>query len=193
LPGDLSESSATNQSYDVIAIHITIPAVLYENQRNSSFPILRGSHKFSASTLLKSDLCGPWSLPDGKPMTKDQYPFPSSGPGKDRGEWVWIGTWEIDMSQGRIDAEGWQYARSFDEPEEMWTEAPSSATGRYVRRRRWIRIMKRVLDEPTDENDYVAKAKAVIDKGKTENGLSASDELERLTQAIEILKDGIES
>lgn len=126
-------------------------------------------------------------------MSKDQFPFPSSGSGKDRGEWVWIGTWEIDMSQSRIDAEGWQYARSFDETEEMWTEAPSSTTGRYVRRRRWIRIMKRVLDEPTDESDYVAKAKAVIDKGKPENGLSASDELERFTQAIEILKDGIES
>jgi hypothetical protein len=194
--GDLINYAATNQPYDLIAFHIIVPIILYENQRTSSFQILRSTPRFSASALLKSDACGPWSLLDGRSMTKEQLQNPEDAIGKDEGEWYWLGTWEIDKSQPRIDSEGWQYAKSFDEPEDMWAEFPSTSTVRCVRRRKWARLMKRSRNGPTDEDDYVAKAKAIVsDVGKEamRNGLSISDELERFTQAIAILKDGIES
>jgi hypothetical protein len=87
--------------------------------------------------------------------------------------------WTVDVTHPALDAEGWQYAQFFDDPDEKWTaEMPiqleritsshalssgfsgpssrgalSSATpGRpqlqWVRRRRWVRIMRRRLDIP---------------------------------------------
>ena len=87
--------------------------------------------------------------------------------------------WTVDVTHPALDAEGWQYAQSFDDLDEKWTaEMPiqleritsshalssgfsgfssrgalSSATlGRpqlqWVRRRRWVRIMRRRLDIP---------------------------------------------
>jgi len=90
--------------------------------------------------------------------------------------------WTLDVTHPGVDAEeGWQYAQSFDDPDEKWTgERPpqlermltgngvvaagfggsssrnaslsSSIPGRFtltwVRRRRWVRIMRRRLDIP---------------------------------------------
>jgi len=90
--------------------------------------------------------------------------------------------WTLDVTYPGVDAEeGWQYAQSFDDPDEKWTgERPpqlervligngvvaagfggsssrnaslsSSIPGRFtltwVRRRRWVRIMRRRLDIP---------------------------------------------
>lgn len=89
--------------------------------------------------------------------------------------------WTLDVTPPGVDAEeGWQYAHSFDEPDDKWTgEKPiqlqrvlnagvvaagfggstsrnaslsSSVPGRtsptWVRRRRWVRIMRRRLDIP---------------------------------------------
>jgi hypothetical protein len=59
---------------------------------------------------------------------------------------------------------GWEYARSFDDPPEDWVAEPplelqrlleqstaplhNSASNKWVRRRRWIRVMRRRLDRP---------------------------------------------
>lgn len=90
--------------------------------------------------------------------------------------------WTLDVTHPAVDAEeGWQYAHSFDEPDEKWTAdippqlervlssngivaagfgGPSSRSGSlsssstqrpqpmWVRRRRWVRIMRRRLDIP---------------------------------------------
>ena len=94
--------------------------------------------------------------------------------------------WTLDLTHPRVDAnEGWQYARSFDDPDEQWSAEPppllerilsgagvlsrpgpstsgpsypinigsssqsaqSDATS-WVRRRRWIRVLRRRLDIP---------------------------------------------
>ena len=88
--------------------------------------------------------------------------------------------WTLDVTLPEVDAEtGWQYAQSFDDPDEQWTPEPPprlerllaggsavaalSASGTssssrshsgsisahsWVRRRRWVRVMKRRLDIP---------------------------------------------
>lgn len=104
----------------------------------------------------------------------------------------WLSAWQLDLTHPQVDAhEGWQYAQSFDAPEERWvaavppplarllegrglgasvsramtggvlpgpgqtalggpngtgaSEQEAVATG-WVRRRRWVRVMRRRLD-----------------------------------------------
>lgn len=85
----------------------------------------------------------------------------------------------MDLTYPKVDAEeGWQYARSFDDPDEEWSAEPPPALERllsgagvmtagfgastsrqssalrsinaqsWVRRRRWVRVMRRRLDIP---------------------------------------------
>ena len=87
--------------------------------------------------------------------------------------------WTLDVTHPGVDADdGWQYAQSFNDPEERWSAepppqlvqllsgtgmvaslgSPSRSTGRsssngnsqlsWVRRRRWVRVMRRRLDIP---------------------------------------------
>lgn len=96
--------------------------------------------------------------------------------------------WTLDLTHPKVDVnEGWQYARSFDDPDDQWTAEPPStllrvlagngvltpaltgvsssnsaqpmniANGKqavnhdnttWVRRRRWIRVLRRRLDIP---------------------------------------------
>jgi hypothetical protein len=84
----------------------------------------------------------------------------------------WLSDWTLDLTDPRVNAaEGWQYATSFKERDENWTADPpsalesllngsgvltpspySSASGSqnttWVRRRRWVRVMRRRLDIP---------------------------------------------
>jgi hypothetical protein len=85
----------------------------------------------------------------------------------------WLSDWTLDLTDPRVDAiEGWQYAVSFKERDENWTADPLPALERlmngsglltpgpyppavgshnttWVRRRRWVRVMRRRLDIPT--------------------------------------------
>jgi len=84
--------------------------------------------------------------------------------------------WILDISHFAVDPqEGWQYAQSFGEPDECWvvekppqlerilygnggstskrnaslsSPSPGRTTHTWVRRRRWVRIMRRRLDIP---------------------------------------------
>jgi hypothetical protein len=88
--------------------------------------------------------------------------------------------WTLDVTLPEVDAEtGWQYAQSFDDPDDHWTpepparlehllavgssvvafgasgsggslrSRPGSISGHsWVRRRRWVRVMRRRLDIP---------------------------------------------
>jgi hypothetical protein len=83
--------------------------------------------------------------------------------------------WTLDVTHPAVDAEtGWQYSQSFDDPDSQWTPEPppqlerllqgtsmvlglgnssvsrlnSNAPQRWVRRRRWVRVMRRRLDIP---------------------------------------------
>ena len=113
--------------------------VVYENQRAPSSHIFRGSRHFSESALLPSDTCGPWSLPSGESTTKTDLLLPYKDAGRIFSEWV------IDMNGSQLDAEGWQYAKDFDD--KVWTESPRSKRGPCVRRRTWINYAARVYTD----------------------------------------------
>ncbi|KAK7049631.1 hypothetical protein VNI00_005662 [Paramarasmius palmivorus] len=90
----------------------------------------------------------------------------------------WLSDWTLDVTYPNVDAEeGWQYARKFSDPDDQWTAemppqlqriisggvslspslgGPSSSRrssisnqpASWVRRRRWVRVMRRRLDIP---------------------------------------------
>ncbi|KIL68106.1 hypothetical protein M378DRAFT_121217 [Amanita muscaria Koide BX008] len=75
----------------------------------------------------------------------------------------WQSEWFLDVTHPKVDArEGWQYAHDFGDPDKQWTaERPQSlerllndvttsggAAHSWVRRRRWVRIMRRRIDIP---------------------------------------------
>jgi hypothetical protein len=154
---------------------------------------------------------------NGKPYTKEELEDPTAALAalgfaasrSDRG-WFWATDWRIDTSYPRVDHEGWQYARNFDEHEDMWLSTPPSNTGNYVRRRKWVRVLKQKTENETSEmnsslqsinlpvhldGDYVTRAEAVLSKdyrkGKSVNGISLADELARYREAINVLQAGI--
>ncbi|KAF8709065.1 Protein present in Fab1, YOTB, Vac1, and EEA1, partial [Rhizoctonia solani] len=97
-------------------------------------------------------------------------PVPSQGRAREGVErsHFWLSDWTLDLTHPRANAsEGWQYAQSFDESDDKWTSDPPSglekllqgqsglsgpALGgpatKWVRRRRWVRVMRRRLDIP---------------------------------------------
>ncbi|CAO3615828.1 unnamed protein product [Cunninghamella echinulata] len=166
---NISNKSAT---YDLYDYHVTVMVILHENQRATS--LLGFSRpQFNASYLTKQDTRGPWSLhPSGKPTSKDLVEPPRISNGTGKANWFWITDWQIDLSDPRIDpTSGWQYARSFDEKDELWTPvAPTSGNG-WVRRRRWVRVMNRQIDFINISNpqvfgaaqgDYLSKAEDIV-------------------------------
>ncbi|GBC07517.1 hypothetical protein RclHR1_07500002 [Rhizophagus clarus] len=198
-----------DKPYNVNDCHINVPVIIHENQRSAStFGLsLRGSPKYSASNLLRSDVRGPWSFPDGKPTTKDEDRLPlapmsssasiisNSTSSKSRSPWYWVTDWKIDLKHPSVDSEGWQYAKSFEDSERNWYNAPLSNSGSWVRRRRWVRVMKRKDGAPiVSENntrregaDYVERAEAII---KKVHSVSEVDQLAQYKEAIEILLNG---
>jgi hypothetical protein len=74
-------------------------------------------------------------------MMKENVHLPFSQPHQKT--WFWIMDWKVDVENPLADDEGWQYARSFEEPEGEWTSiSPTSGVGGWVRRRRWFRVRK---------------------------------------------------
>ncbi|CAG8567763.1 11687_t:CDS:2, partial [Dentiscutata heterogama] len=210
-PYDLMNLPATNQPYDIYVFHSAVPVILHENQRlSSAFSLsIRNPPKYSANNLLKSDSCSPWSLhPEGRPCTKEDVHLPlgpssSSTSSKiSQSDWDWFTEWCIDIDYPRVDSQGWQYAKKFDEPDSSWSESlPSNSSNVGVRRRRWIRIMKRKMslnEIGIGELDYLERAEAIVkkypdnSKGKSVD-LSAADKLARYKEAIEILSSGIKT
>ncbi|EMD40637.1 hypothetical protein CERSUDRAFT_43468 [Gelatoporia subvermispora B] len=200
----------TTVPYNPLAVHTTVPVVLYENQRLDmrlkTLAVTGGRPRFSASGLGRRGRRAPFELrllaPDdgsGKkelpawrsdvqlPLRDDPFmmPKPGNGPreGADRSHF-WLSDWTLDVTPPGVDAdEGWQYAQSFEDPDEQWTgerppqlerllsgsgamtagigggssrsRASTSSSARtptrpqaWVRRRRWVRVMRRRLDIP---------------------------------------------
>ncbi|KAG6880442.1 hypothetical protein C0992_000044 [Termitomyces sp. T32_za158] len=112
----------------------------------------------------------PWALP--QPESQDK-----THDGAERSHF-WLSDWTLDVTHPGVDAEeGWQYAHFFNDPDDQWTadQPPQldrilsgsnlvgtsfgDSSGRmtsgssrppqtWVRRRRWVRIMRRRLDIP---------------------------------------------
>ncbi|KAJ3937313.1 MAG: hypothetical protein NXY57DRAFT_883847 [Lentinula lateritia] len=130
-------------------------------QYNTTIPAWR-------STVQLPLLDSPYSLP--RPGSYHSQSQGSTGPDRSQEEksHFWLSDWTLDVTHPGVDADqGWQYARNFDDPEEEWTPEVTGALGRvlggglgsnstsatptpttYVRRRRWVRVMRRRLDIP---------------------------------------------
>lgn len=211
-------------SYNLQEFHVTVIVILHENQRATSLLGL-SRPQFSENYLTKSDIRGPWSLhPTGTPSTKENVSLPTATTSNHRmsnlTDWFWLTDWQIDYSDPRVDpTSGWQYAKSFDDDDALWTPVAPTSGYNWVRRRRWVRVMKRRLDlakgshrgenmaianieeddeEPVeDETDYLFQAEDIV-KG-VETDLTADDydlevvkkDIEKYNEAIEILNDSM--
>lgn len=184
-----------NLDYNLLDYHVTVMMVIHENERSSSSLLLASLSRpqFSTASLTKHDVRGPWSLlPLYKPLgAKEEVTLPASSTsgGGASSDWFWLTDWQIDYSDPRIDpTSGWQYARSFEEPDENWTPVtPTSGYG-WVRRRIWVRVMKRRMDllkgnhvgastahgessvDQQQEEDYLYQAEDIVQNSKLEQG-----------------------
>lgn len=186
--------------------------VIHENERSSSLLGL-SKPQFSAGSLSRNDMGGAWSLSTtGKPCTKEQVQLPHNE-NNNGSDWFWLTDWQIDYSDPRIDpTSGWQYARSFNDPDENWTPVtPTSGYG-WVRRRKWIRVMKRRMDllkgshigsnDISNEEDYLCEAEDIVQNSKLDPSIAATEEpsiqqltseLRALEEAAQLLRAGIKS
>ncbi|OCH90699.1 FYVE-domain-containing protein, partial [Obba rivulosa] len=200
----------TTVPYNPLAVHTTVPVVLYENQRLDmrlkTLAVTGGRPRFSASGLGRRGRRAPFELrllaPEDTaakeigawrsdvqlPLRDDPFTMPKPGAAAREGterSHFWLSDWTLDVTPPGVDAEdGWQYAHSFDDPDDEWTgeqppqldrllsgsgamtagigssssrsRASSSSSSRrtptqpqtWVRRRRWVRVMRRRLDIP---------------------------------------------
>ncbi|KAL1914122.1 uncharacterized protein VTP21DRAFT_11748 [Calcarisporiella thermophila] len=139
-----------NEPYDLLKLHTTAVIFVHENQRSvSAFSLALGLQKFSGAALTKLDTCGPWSLhPSGQPQRREDIHLPLQicHSGQAERLWFWLTDWEIDDKNPQVGHEGWQYSKSFDDPDEIWSPHQPSTGGSWVRRRRWFRVMKRRIE-----------------------------------------------
>ncbi|TDL29708.1 hypothetical protein BD410DRAFT_37290 [Rickenella mellea] len=196
----------TTITYDPLAVHTTVPIVLFEHQRLDmrlkTLAVSGGHPKFSVSGLGKKGRRAPFELRLPKtdvdtgnknvpawrsdvqlPFIEDPFTLPKpkggeEGPSRDGAErsHFWLSDWTVDLTHPRVDVEdGWQYGRSFTDHEEDWTADPPPQLERlltgsgvmtaglgsrspsgsdslhsrgWVRRRRWVRVLRRRLDIP---------------------------------------------
>ncbi|KAI0375768.1 hypothetical protein BV20DRAFT_1032181 [Pilatotrama ljubarskyi] len=194
--------------YNPLAVHTTVPLVLYENQRLDvrlkTLAVSGGRPKFSASGLGRRGQRAPFELvlpspseTSGKrvgawrsdvqlPLREDPFTLPKPGSSQEGAErsHFWLSDWTLDVTPPGVDAQdGWQYAHSFNDPDDQWVSEPppqlerlltgsgavaaglggssrSRSSSRasssshphgpqtWVRRRRWVRVMRRRLDIP---------------------------------------------
>ncbi|KAJ3020312.1 hypothetical protein HKX48_001022 [Thoreauomyces humboldtii] len=168
----LAESGAPRASAGpLMNRHNTVVEVIYENQRSTFF-----ARQFSRENLTKSDIRGPWCTPLGRPCPLDDVHLPQvrdSNSGQLVRGWYWLSDWQPDTKHPRVDpVDGWQYAKTFEDPPLQWLAAPiGTVLNSWVRRRRWFRIRKRRADVGVEEdstiasptsNDYLARARATI-------------------------------
>ncbi|CAO3569328.1 unnamed protein product [Mortierella alpina] len=202
-----------DQVYDPLVIHTTVLMTIHENQRAAgSFPLSLMAPKFSASALTQQDVCGPWSLPNGRPFTKDDVHLPLVpvlGPSTSRNNmqrgWFWLTEWIVDKTDPNIDSEGWQYAKSLTEANQQWSATVPTSGSSWVRRRKWIRVMKKRVDLATPSEEFLKESdEAMVQQQagnymkraslalRLDDGFSDSaEELARYRQAIQMLLQGI--
>lgn len=201
-PGN-KRASMFGATYDLLEFHVTVIVILHENQRSTSLLGL-SRPQFSENYLTKADTRGPWSdHATGEPMSKEMVSLPATSTNNHRistlSNWFWLTDWQIDYSDPRVDpTSGWQYAKSFnDDDASAWTPvAPTSGYG-WVRRRRWVRVMKRRMDltkgshrgenvtianddEEEDvveeaEDDYLLQADIIVQSVKSDENTELDD------------------
>ncbi|KAI8642027.1 FYVE zinc finger-domain-containing protein [Parasitella parasitica] len=149
-PGN-KRASKFGATYDLLEFHVTVIVILHENQRATSLLGL-SRPQFSENYLMKTDARGPWSLhPSGTPSSKEMVNLPATSTNNHRisnlSNWFWLTDWQLDYSNPRVDpTSGWQYSKSFNDDDDAWTPVAPTSGYSWVRRRRWVRVMKRRMD-----------------------------------------------
>ncbi|KAI8351442.1 hypothetical protein EDC96DRAFT_289930 [Choanephora cucurbitarum] len=206
-------SLASHPQYNLLDYHVTVLVTVHENERSYSLLGL-SKPQFSTGSLTKYDNRGPWSLcPSNKTCAKEEVQLPQNS-SQNGSDWFWLTDWQIDYSDPRVDpTSGWQYARSFDDPDDKWTPVtPASGYGGWVRRRIWVRVMKRRMDLAkgshigaqvlNHDEDYLNEAEEIVQKAKSEPMLNPNQdqsiqqltiELRALEEAVQLLRAGIKS
>ncbi|EIW82417.1 hypothetical protein CONPUDRAFT_72656 [Coniophora puteana RWD-64-598 SS2] len=181
--------------YNVLAVHTTVPLVLYENQRLDArlktLAVSGGKAKFSTTGLGRQgrrapfelrlphrdeetgqELVPTWRSDVQLPLMEEPWVLPQQKPkdnpsleGAERSHF-WLSDWTLETSHPGVHVEdGWQYAHSFNAPEDSWTaEQPPqleqllngssssliasgiNGSARGSPRRRWVRVLRRRLD-----------------------------------------------
>lgn len=148
---------------------IGLPSILNPRQiqlppNQKDRPVLQ--RNASSSRSIKSGESFSSTSSNSNAGLKPSHSLPStpSIPPEAESAWFWLSSqFFVDLSPSDVDPEqGWQYAQSFDTADADWLdhmpievarilagELPSSTRGvKWVRRRRWARIMRRRLDIP---------------------------------------------
>lgn len=120
-----------------------------------------GSRRSSATSSLSAVLTSTSGI--STPLASPNEPSNSYSAGQGEAAWFWLSDWTVDLTDpSSSPVDGWSYATSFDAPAEEWTSAPPEDLQRvlegdgglglggkkWVRRRRWVRVMRRRLDTP---------------------------------------------
>ncbi|KAG6840456.1 hypothetical protein C0991_006592 [Blastosporella zonata] len=140
----------TTIPYNPLAVHTTVPLLVYENQRLDArlktLAVTGGRPKFSASGLGKHGRRSPfelklpttdidtgvrevaaWRSDVQLPLRVTPWALPKpeaqdrSHDGAERSHF-WLSDWTLDVTHPYVDAEGgWQYAHFFTDPDDQWT------------------------------------------------------------------------
>ncbi|GAA5842477.1 hypothetical protein JCM9279_005395 [Rhodotorula babjevae] len=156
---------------------VRVPAAASDSAASSSStpkavrprPTSRRTDSSAASSLTAILAASPSLSPD--PALSSSAAAASSAP-RAEPAWIWASEWVVDYTAPASSAaDGWSYASSFAAPPDEWSPSPPAevaraldsgpgglaalATGggagggrKFVRRRRWVRLMRRRLDLP---------------------------------------------
>ncbi|GAA6007058.1 hypothetical protein JCM11491_001491 [Sporobolomyces phaffii] len=163
--------------------------------------------KKSRSTLASTSLSSILASTSTSAVPSDPSAQPTST-AHETPAWTWISSWTIDLSSPLSSpVDGWSYSQSFASLPDEWQPClPPEGVGnakKWVRRRRWVRVMRRRVDLANwgyvDESvsiggDYRFKAKFLVERIQAEDdGDESKQLLTRLERAANELRSGIET
>ncbi|PVV01180.1 hypothetical protein BB560_004411, partial [Smittium megazygosporum] len=162
---------------------------------------------FSAHNLIYNFDPPPWCGQNWEQCTPDQVDLPQknfnqgSSPSN---SWFWLTSWQvyilqnplstfsINSDQSFTDKNGWQYSRlGFNIPSNEWTNSiddvssdQPSPSYSCVRRRRWIRVMKRQLFFDLDP-DNISKVHSSINEHPNNMKRTSSDDIDLIPLVLD--------
>lgn len=141
----------------------TSPSSVPPTSTSTSTSKLKGTRRISATSSLSAVLgsTSASASPLVDSITPSNSHSHSSALTQIEPAWFWLSDWVIDTTDlSSSTNDGWSYATSFDAPIEEWNSELSNELlealenngfvggGKFVRRRRWVRVMRRRLDIP---------------------------------------------
>ncbi|KAK4054812.1 hypothetical protein OIV83_000736 [Microbotryomycetes sp. JL201] len=159
--------------------HLILPPRRQARSAGKIGKVAEGAAQMPGGSPFASRAASPSTLaiPSGSSMPRPEQPAMSDA--RSETAWFWLSDWTIDLTDPRSSpVDGWSYAGSFDADSSEWVSGPpeelemlfrgdlsTSLDGRkWVRRRRWVRVMRRRLDVPNwgfgDQSDREKRSDA---------------------------------